>query len=537
MKSNIIFLSVSVVAGAIFFQHCQSTDDEPTKPDPTLAITSISPDTGPAGTAVTIVGIGFSATATDNQVTLNSKPCVVTAATADQLTITVPVDAGTGKIKVAVNGKEVEGNVFTFTQSSASSACSFDPSFDTDGVVSTDIAAGEPGSFRFVNSNAIQADGKTLVIGESIQTNRDRPFVVLRYNTDGSPDTSWGGDGQVLTGLTSEYEYANAKAIVIQPDNKVLVVGEVKHGASAVDMMIVRYQTDGSLDNSFDGDGILVYAPPVTDYSTSAALGVAVQSDDKIVVAGVYDQYYVPSQGVVLRFLANGSLDATFDSDGRKDLNFGGTETGNTLTDVKLQPDGKIVASGFSDTNFESVFALARLNTDGSVDVSFGTGGSGKQTTKIFPKENRSYSSLIQPDGKIILAGYVQGAGFVSSIGAMVRYNANGTLDESFGSFGTVGYITDGTVGIFQDFVRMTDGKIIICSGWFVARYNPNGTRDNTFCDDNYFFKNADVDASLQTLSLQADNALVASGLRRTEDSNGVRYYTYYTARFMNAKK
>ncbi|MBL0739938.1 IPT/TIG domain-containing protein [Chryseolinea lacunae] len=535
MKSNAIFLIVSLVLGAVFFQHCQSTDNEPQKVDPTFVITGINPETGTAGTAVVIAGTGFSATATDNLVTLNGKACVVTVATAEQLTITIPPDAGTGKIKVALNGKEAESNVFTYTTSSASSACALDVSFDADGSVATDIAAGEPGSFRFVNSNAIQPDGKILVIGESIQANGDRPFVVLRYNADGSPDNSWGGDGQVLTGLPADYDYANAKAIVVQPDNKVVVVGEVKYG-NASDMMIVRYQTDGTLDNSFDGDGILVHAPSVPDYSTSAALGVALQSDNKIVVAGVYQQYNLKAQAAVLRLLPNGSPDNTFDSDGRKDLNFGDTETSNVLNDVKLQPDGKIVVSGSAETNFVSVFALARLTTNGALDAAFGAGGSGKQTTKIFTTENRSYSSLIQPDGKILLAGYIRGDGSVSSIGAMVRYNADGSKDESFGSFGHVGYITDVTIGVIQDFVRMNDGKLIICAGWYVARLNANGTPDNSFCDGNYIFKIADKNASLQTLSLQTDNALVASGLHLREEADGKRYYTYYTARYMNAK-
>jgi uncharacterized delta-60 repeat protein len=538
MKSLQRLLSIFAVATLVFlFQDCGSDPDpveEPT-PDVPVTITGISPNSGTAGTEVVISGTGFSGTASENIVTLNTIACIVVKATTTALTITIPAGAGTGKLKVTVKSSSAESGVFTYLASPTHSACQLDLSFDEDGKVSTRVADGE--NYAFVWKNAIQPDGKILVIGEAILLNGNRPFTIMRYLANGTIDNSWGEDGQVQTdfkNISSTYWYANPRAIVVQADNKIVVAGEAAKSGFPADIVVVRYMPDGTLDNTFSGDGILTYDPGVTNYAGSGITGLAIQADGKILLSGSYNQFN-NATSFVMRLLSNGSFDTSFDGDGRRDINFGTEETFNNLTNVKVQADGKIVTSGYATTNYRSIIALARLNTDGTFDNTFSEDG--KQTAQIFTGENMVQSSVIQSDGKILLGGHIKGEGFVDRVACILRYNADGSPDKSFGSFGTEGYIKDVLTQSFGEFGITPGGKILTAVGWFVARFNANGTRDETFCDGKYYFQGNNPDESIQTLSIQPDKAVVVSGLSRIQTETGAKVYSFYTARYLNEKE
>jgi uncharacterized delta-60 repeat protein len=175
---------------------------------------------------------------------------------------------------------------------------------------------------------------------------------------------------------------------------------------------VVRYNTDGSLDTTFDSDG-----KQTTDLGSGAAsYSVVVQSDDKIVVAGYYNNVGNADFAVV-RYNADGSLDTTFDSDGKQTTAIGsGADVGRS---VALQSDGKIVIAGYSNNGVNDDFAVVRYNNDGSLDTSFDVDG--KKTIAIGSGNEVAYSVTVQSDGKIVAAGYATSA--VYNEFAVIRFD------------------------------------------------------------------------------------------------------------------
>ncbi len=195
-----------------------------------------------------------------------------------------------------------------------------DNSFDGDGKQTTDFN----GSDDIANSLAIQTDGKIVVAGQAYNPNTDNTdFALARYNSNGSLDNSFDGDGK----LTGFYLAGNTRftAIAIQTDGKIVVAGQAFNpNTGNYDFALARYNSNGSLDNSFDGDGKLT-----TDFigSDDYAYSLAIQTDGKIVVAG---QTYNPNTGnydfALARYNSNGSLDNSFDGDGKLTTDFFGSD-------------------------------------------------------------------------------------------------------------------------------------------------------------------------------------------------------------------
>jgi serralysin len=200
--------------------------------------------------------------------------------------------------------------------------------------------------------------------------------------------------------------FANTgRSILIQPGGKVLVVGR-----SGNDFGLARYTADGALDKTFSGDGKLH-----TDFSKRAdvARAVVVQTDGKILVAGNSGKDFA-----LARYTADGTLDQSFSSDGKLTTDFaGGSDDGRSMV---VQTDGKIVVVGRSRKNF----ALARYNTDGTLDHSFS--GDGKQTTDFAHRADSARAVSVRTDGRILVAGR-SGKAL-----ALARYTAGGKLDLSF---------------------------------------------------------------------------------------------------------
>ncbi|HJP66013.1 MAG TPA: hypothetical protein VKA30_06895, partial [Actinomycetota bacterium] len=176
--------------------------------------------------------------------------------------------------------------------------------------------------------------------GGTDATNSDTTVALLRYNTDGSLDTSWSNDGKVRNDVTSGFDYAGSLAI--QSDGKIVAGG----GANQQKFAALRYNTNGSLDLSFSSDGKVR-----TDLTSGndAGGGVAVQTDGRIVVGGAANLSPNTLFGVV-RYNADGSLDSTFGGDGKVTTSFGTSSAG--INGVAIQADGKIVTAGFADTGF-----------------------------------------------------------------------------------------------------------------------------------------------------------------------------------------
>ena len=325
-------------------------------------------------------------------------------------------------------------------------------------------------------------------------------FLLSSPAASGAPgdlDPSFGTGGKVTTRLENlgqgdDRAYPNH--IAVQPDGKIVVAGKASTNYKD-DFAVVRYNADGSLDQTFGSGGVVR-----TDFFglSDEAGGVVIQPDGKIVVGGHtvirFNNSEADSAFALARYNPDGSLDPTFGSGGKVVTNYlPSYDHGNHLL---LQPDGKIVLSGFvtqGSVNSGSTydFAVARYNTDGSLDSTFGTGGIA--TTDFAGRGDRVYWSVLQPDGRIVVAGVAFSEATGSDF-ALARYNTNGTLDLTFNGTGKV---TTNFAGNFEDFGRSValapDGKIVV-AGWArnnttltgradyaLARYNEDGTLDTSF--------------------------------------------------------
>lgn len=377
-----------------------------------------------------------------------------------------------------------------------------DASFGIGGIVSTDIGTADDKGYSVIQ----QTDGKLVVAGFSNNlSNND--FAVTRYNADGSLDLTFDTDGIVTTAIGSGNE--SGQSVVLQTDGKILVAGFSNNGTNN-DFAITRYNTDGSLDLTFDTDGIVTTA---IGSSVDQSHSIALQTDGKIVVAGFSNG--ANTDFAVARYNTNGSLDVTFDTDGIVTTDFSSTD--DTGRSVAIQSDGKIVVGGWSFSSGTNDFALVRYNTDGSLDLTFDTDG--KVTTPIGLFGDQGYSIALQSDGKILLSGISGNATNLDF--ATVRYNTNGSLDNTFDTDGIV--VTDFFNGDDYGYsvVQQADGKILLggqCingtnNDFGLVRYNSNGSLDITFDTDGIVTtdlgSNSDVGWSV---AIQADDRVVVAG-------------------------
>jgi uncharacterized delta-60 repeat protein len=253
---------------------------------------------------------------------------------------------------------------------------------------------------------------------------------VVRYNTDGSLDTSFNGTGKVTTDVSGgNINGGSANSVAIQSNGKIVLAGNSIVSGGRPDFALVRYNTNGSLDTSFNGTGIVT-----TDIggNGSGAISAAIQSDDKIVVAGWSTNVSSNADIAVARYNVNGSLDTTFNGTGKVTTDIGGdTEEGFSMA---IQPDGKIVVAGRSFNGIDYDFAVVRYNTNGSLDTTFGSGG--KVTTAIGSGHDVAFSVALQSDGGIVVAG--TDANGNDDDFALVRYTSSGSLDPNFNGNGIV---------------------------------------------------------------------------------------------------
>jgi uncharacterized delta-60 repeat protein len=337
----------------------------------------------------------------------------------------------------------------------------------------------------------VQPDGKIVVAGYAYIDFTDAAFALARFNPDGSFDQTFGTGGVVTTHLSKNDE---AYALALQPDGKIVAAGSsytCPDTLPCYDFALVRYNPDGTLDPTFDGDGKVTTAFGSPELAEEAH-EVLIQPDGKIVAVGLQ----VNDKFALARYNPNGSLDETFGDGGRVLTNFGSARS--LAFAAVLQPDGKIVAAGDAFVpGTSSDFALARYNTDGSLDPTFGVGG--KVTTDF----NRTFEDfaralILQPDGKIVAGGWsnencVTCGGDGDS--ALARYNPDGTLDLTFGVGGrvTVDFAPEQTDQIWG-LALQANGKIVSNgsgptvpatggshSEMAVGRFTSNGQLDPTF--------------------------------------------------------
>jgi uncharacterized delta-60 repeat protein len=300
----------------------------------------------------------------------------------------------------------------------------------------------------------------------------------------------------------------------LQADGKILLTGASYNPIRGRhDLSLARYYPDGVLDESLANNGKTnAFFGPGFNFGKS----IIQQPDGKLLVAG--NSYYFQ---FVTRFLQEGVIDSTFGVDGIT-TTYLDNSLGFQIAGMALQTDGKIIVGGNRFIYPDSYFALFRYLPDGTPDSLFGTNGI---LTTLINQENSTCTAMaVQPDGKIILAGYYDHSVWQEDI-AMVRYNADGSFDSSFGINGVV---TQSSQGNNHDFVKdialQPDGKILLAVNiidntdsvlWSVFRFNTDGSIDNSFSGNGWTAQYWETNGSLSevnSISVQQNGKILLGG-------------------------
>lgn len=409
---------------------------------------------------------------------------------------------------------------------------SLDKTFGNDGKVYPNMGL-FTGRMQGYNSIVVQPDNKFILAGINEDNTTYGDVALMRCNPDGSLDKTFGGKGYVTTDIQN---VRNAgRSVALQKDNKIVAAATVENKVA-----VIRYNNDGSLDEAFGNRGYIVID---LKYEIDDTYSVAVQDDQKIVLTGYTGDGYA-ADFFAARFNPDGTLDNSFGDSGISIIDIGGQDY---ATGLAIQTDGKIVISGYSDAlnNTLSSFFVARLQTDGSLDTAFNKKGYNITSPGKDYLDSWCYSIALQDDGRILLVG---AAWYASDIidNLMIRYNTDGSLDNSFGTNGIVITILGNLEAWSTDLAFQSDSKILVVGYYrilndqdiIVYRYNNDGTIDYSFGKGGYTdIDLGSYDEMAMTTTLQAGRLLVAGSkyeymfvLRYLLDlENGVNYHTIST--------
>ncbi|MBA4062162.1 MAG: hypothetical protein C0501_00325 [Isosphaera sp.] len=350
-----------------------------------------------------------------------------------------------------------------------------DPTFGTGGVRVVNVAPFSRDNARDV---LLQPDGKIVLVGFRDQGGFDPDGVLIRLNPNGTPDLTFDGDGIATAGLPGPAGFA-FRAAALQADGKIVAVGNTGQADPAG--VVVRFNADGSLDTTFDGDGV-AFTGAVEPFA------VAVQADGRVVVGGALNGPSGRRLFAAARFTATGSLDATFDGDGIAATDFG--PAGAEARALAVLADGRVLLAGGSRQGGNDGFALVRYNADGSPDATFDGDGRVTTGSGIGSNQFAELRGLaLMPDGRIVATGVTTNLAF-NTVLSLLRYNPDGSLDATFDGDGRVFTTLPGaSVLAGEDVALQADGRIVVVGGVLfpggsratVARYNPDGSLDATF--------------------------------------------------------
>lgn len=313
-------------------------------------------------------------------------------------------------------------------------------------------------SFDEAHALLVQPDGKILAAGSLLeQVSFERFFLLARYNEDGSPDRNFGTNGWVKTEFHMGNESSTIRAMALQADGKIIAVGS-SNANMKTELAVARYHPNGSIDTTFDHNGKVLISTG-GNFQTEGR-SVRIQPDGKIVVGG-FTSDGLGGELVVWRMHMNGALDSTFNGLGHAITAFGlGIDEG---VELLLQPDGDVIVGGatIGINSLAVTFVLLRYEANGSLDSTFGD--QGISYTYFGAGDDHPGALALQPDGKILFAGSTGSSIHANS--ALLRYDTSGMPDTTFGNQGIV--ITDIPHGPFESPNGITslalqgDGKIV----------------------------------------------------------------------------
>lgn len=408
------------------------------------------------------------------------------------------------------------------------SAGDLDTSFGGDGKVITPLDHAS-----WLNQLALQPNGKIIGAGfDGLEQGQN--FAVARYNVDGSLDTTWGdtGTGYVITDFEGGKDFA--RAVVLLSDGKVILGGQASY-----DFGMARYDATGTLDPTFGTGGRVM-----TDvYGEDAIRGLAIRpSDGKIVAAG-YSGQTGSRDFAVARYFPDGTLDTGFGVGGTVRTDFGAEDQARGL--VLVPGTEKILVVGFTqiEVGVQDI-VLAQYKANGRLDRKFGVNG--KVYTDLGAGDV-ARAIVLQPDGKIVVGGYTgDGGGLADPDGggekdvgdfAVLRYKRNGTLDPNFGTGGyTITNILEGDHA--RGVALQADGKILLGGNakldaednFCVVRYNLNGTIDTSFGADGIVVTDMGTPGDgARDVKVQADGKILLAGIASRTGGG----YNFAIARYM----
>jgi uncharacterized delta-60 repeat protein len=349
------------------------------------------------------------------------------------------------------------------------------------------------------DDTALTPDGGLIGVGSTRKTYTGYAF---RLDAAGKIDASFGINGiRLLDGKGGGW----ANAVAVQADGKIVVAGYAQQGQ---DVAVWRLTPAGRLDPSFNGNGLTTINSGGVEYATD----VEIQVDGKIVVAG---RTSLGEDGAIYRLNPNGSLDTSFDQDGAIGIDSGG---GESIAALAIQPDGKIVAAGYTSAGHAA--AVYRINANGSLDTSFDDDGAVGIAVGGYALAD---DVAIQPDGKILVAG----AGNYDALVARLR--PDGSFDESFGAAGLVTVDAGDGEGA-ERIALLPDGRILAAGHTsagddaLLVRLNADGSRDTTFAPDGFLAFGGSGFTRATAMSLQPDGKFVLAGESAADDSDALVY-------------
>jgi uncharacterized delta-60 repeat protein len=307
-----------------------------------------------------------------------------------------------------------------------------DRGFGNGGAVITDFAGGDDVAW----SLALQPDGRIIVGGTA-----DGDFALARYTVGGTLDDHFGGDGRIAIDLGGD---DRINALVVQADGKIVCAGV----AGGVDFAIARFDVNGEPDAMFGRDGHVI-----TDFSAGAdtAFAVGVRQDGRIIAAGSAGSCPV-ARFAVAQYNVDGSLDETFGTGGKTIVRFGRDAGAHALA---VQPDNKVIIGGFINNGSSGPGVVARLTARGTLDPSFGAGGTVEMD---FGGRNFGSALLFQPDGRVVVAGFDDFPPYYDFV--IGRFEPDGNVDRSFNSNTTI--LTEfGANSWINTAALQPDGKIV----------------------------------------------------------------------------
>ena len=384
-------------------------------------------------------------------------------------------------------------------------AGSLDTSFGSGGVVTTDL-----GGLGAAYGVAVQSDGKIVAAGYA-NHGGNYDFALVRYTAAGALDPSFGSAGTVLTDIGGSGKHDIGRSVAVQPDGKIIVAGQSSAGPGTA---VARYDGDGHLDDGFASGGVLVTRIPGIAYA------VAVQADGKIVVAGSAGSG-TRNDIAVARFLSDGSADQGFGDAGTVLTDVRGAGGNDVAGGLALQPDGRILVAGGTDTGGGNAFVVLRYRPDGRLDPSF-SGGVVVSHVGGAGRTGAAAAVVVRPDGSVVAAGASRTSGGACDF-ALAAYRSDGGPEEGFGTGGTVLTPVGGTGShaYASALALAPSGRLIVVGSaghldradHAVVRYGADGTPDPAFGDGGSITTDIHgTDDRAFAVALQPDGKIVTAG-------------------------